>query len=160
MEKSSIKKIGAGGFWKVFNERSDDSVVRQLTPLSCVAAVGEMLLTSRGISMTQKEIIGIIGEASTTEKLAVLLNEVDQSSDEKKWHGVIVAVRFLEKIVADEPFGAVLREGSPLGHLVLVEKMERNLLFIKDPWEATLYQMKAEDFLSVWNGEVILRWNL
>ncbi len=156
----NLRKVGAGGYWKVLNEKKDDSVVQQITPLSCVAAVGQMLLNQRGVSMTQKEIIDIIGEASTIEKLADLLNDVDNSDDDKKWHGVIIAVRFLEKVAIEEPFGAVLREGSTLGHLVFVEKMESNLLHIKDPWDATAYQMRKEDFLDVWNGEVILRWNL
>ncbi len=160
MKKTSTKKVGAGGFWEVLNEQEDHSTSKQLTPFSCVAAVGEMILAQRGISMTQEEIIDIIGEASTTEKLADLLNDVDKSSDSKKWHGVIIAVRFLDKIANEEPFGVVLREGSPLGHLVLVEKIKDDLIFIKDSWDGTSYQMKKQHFLKVWNGEIIFRWNL
>ncbi len=44
MPKITDKKVGAGGSWKVIDERPDPSVVKQLTPHSCVAAVGEMLL--------------------------------------------------------------------------------------------------------------------
>ena len=160
MLKITTKRIGAGGFWKVFNEQQDDSVIKQKTPLSCVAAVGVMLLHSRGIMMTQEKIIDIIGEASTTEKLADLLNEIDNSGSEEKWHGVIVAVKYLEKIANVSPFGAVLREGNPLGHLVLIDGFDGNLLNIKDPWDGTSYQMAIEDFLKVWNGEIIFRWKL
>lgn len=160
MSKVSTRKVGAGGFWKALNERKDPSVVKQKTPLSCVAAVGEMLLRARGIEMTQTEIIDIIGEASTTDKLADLLNEKDKSAGGEKWHGVIVAVKYLHKIANKSSFGAVLREGTPLGHLVLVEKLEENLLFIKDPWDGTAYQMTIVDFLEVWNGEIIFKWNL
>lgn len=160
MPKLNYRKIGSGGFWNVFNEREDSSVVKQKTSLSCVAAVGEMLLRERGIMMTQTEIIDIIGEASTTKKLAELLNEVDVADEEEKWHGVIIAVRHLEKIVSKNSFGAVLREGNPLGHLVLVESLKDDLLTIKDPWDGTIYQMTTEEFLKVWNGEVIFKWNL
>lgn len=160
MNRFSTKKVGAGGYWQTLNEKKDSSVVKQITPLSCVAAVGEMILLKRGILMTQNEIIDIIGEASTTEKLADLLNNVDKSSDNKKWHGVIIAVRFLEKIAKEDSFAAILREGSPLGHLVLVDKLEDDSLFIKDPWDATSYEMNLEDFLKVWNGEIIFKWNL
>lgn len=110
--------------------------------------------------MTQDEIIGIIGESSTTENLANLLNDVDKSDNKEKWHGVIVSVKYLEKIIAKTAFGAVLREGNPLGHLVLVEKLQDNMLYIKDPWDGTSYQMMIGDFLEVWNGEIIFRWNL
>ena len=160
MSKITTKQVGAGGFWKVINEQQDDSVIKQKTPLSCVAAVGVMLLQTRGMTMTQADIIDIIGEASTTEKLAKLLNDTDKLRGEEKWHGTIVAVKYLEKIANKSPFGAVLREGNPLGHLVLIEKLKGNLLSIKDPWDGTAYQMTVEEFLKVWNGEIIFRWNL
>lgn len=144
----------------MIDERPEALVIRQKTPFSCVAAVGVMLLQNRGITMTQEQIIDIIGEASTTEDLANLLNEVDKPSGDVKWHGVIIAVKYLEKIALKTSFGAVLREGKPLGHLVLVECLHGNLLSIKDPWDGTVYQMTIEEFLKVWNGEVILRWNL
>lgn len=155
-----MKKIGAGGFWNRINEKKDTSVIQQKTSLSCVVAIGEMLLQTRGILMTQEEILDIIGEASTTTDLAKLLNKIDKTNNENKWHGIIVAVRHLEKIAAKQSFGAVLREGSTLGHLVLVENLENSLLNIKDTWDATSYQMTIEDFLQVWNGEVIFKWNL
>lgn len=160
MSDIQTKKIGAGGFWEVIDEKQDSSVVRQKTPLSCVAAVGEMLLRRRGIAMTQEEIIDIIGEASTTEKLARLLNEIEKTSGDLKWHGTIVAVRHLEKIIDKDCFGAVLREGSALGHLVLVAGLKKGLLTVNDPWDGTSYRMTVEEFLKVWNGELIFRWNL
>ncbi len=155
-----IKQIGAGGFWKVIDERTDTSVIKQETPFSCVAAVGVMLLHEQGILMTQEEIIDIIGESSTTDELAKLLNDTDKSIGEEKWHGVIVGIKHLEKIADKSSFGAVLREGNPLGHLVLVENLFGNLLNIKDPWDGTRYKMSVEEFLKVWNGEVIFKWNL
>jgi Peptidase C39 family len=155
-----MQKLGAGGYWKRLNETKDLSVVQQKTALSCVAAVGEMLLQTRGILMTQAEIIAIIGEVSTTEHLANLLNKVDKSVENTEWHGIIIAVRHLEKVALKGNFGAVLREGSTLGHLVLVETLSNKLLKIKDTWDATSYQMTVEEFLQVWNGEIIFRWNL
>ncbi len=160
MSEITNKEVGAGGFWKVINEKKDASVVKQITPLSCVAAVGVMLLDNRGISMTQREIIDIIGEASTTEKLADFLNEVDKPFGKEKWHGVIIAIKHLEKIAKKRPFGAIFREGNPLGHLVFIEKIESNILYVKDSWEGTAYQMTVEELSKVWNGEIIFRWNL
>jgi hypothetical protein len=155
-----MHKIGAGGYWERLNEIKDSSVVQQKTTLSCVAAVGEMLLQARGILMTQTEILAIIGEVSTTKNLAKLLNKVDKSIGNEEWHGTVIAVRHLEKVALLGNFGAVLREGSPLGHLVLVETLSNELLKIKDTWDATSYQMNVEKFLQVWNGEIVFRWNL
>lgn len=154
------KQVGTGGFWKVIDEKQDASVIKQKTPFSCVAAVGVMLLQNRGISMTQEEIIDIIGELSSTDELAKLLNDIDKPSVKEKWYGIIIAVNNLEKIARKSAFGAVLREGNPLGHLVLVESLNEDLLTIKDPWDGTIYQMAVEEFLKVWNGEVVLKWNL
>ena len=155
-----MRRIGAGGWWKTLDEKKDSSVIKQKTSLSCVAAVGEMLLQTRGIKMTQAEIIDIIGEPSTLENLADLLNKTDKPIDNEKWHGVIIPVRHLEKIIQKSSFGAVLREGSPLGHIVLVLGLENDLLRIKDSWDATTYQMTVDEFLSFWNGEIIFKWNL
>ena len=41
-------KSGAGGNWRRFDEKFDASIVKQ-TELSCLSAVGEMLLKNRNI---------------------------------------------------------------------------------------------------------------
>lgn len=157
--KESIRKIGAGGFWKTIDEKPDASVIKQLTPFSCVSAVGEMMLRERGVSMTQQEIIDIIGESSTTENLAGLLNKVDKPTGGERWYGTIVDISDLPKILKKGSFAAVLREGSPLGHLVFVEGLEENdLLIIKDPWDGTSYRMNRAEFYRVWNGELVFKW--
>ncbi len=157
--KERIKKVGAGGFWKTISEKADFSVVKQLTPYSCVSAVGEMLLRERGISMTQQQIIDIIGESSTTESLAALLNKIDKPRGNQKWHGTIVDIDDLQKILEKVSFAAVLREGSTLGHLVLVEGFDqKRLLKIKDPWDGTSYRMNIREFFRVWNGELLFKW--
>lgn len=132
MSKITIKNAGAGGSWKVLDERHDPSVVKQLTPLSCVAAVGEMLLRDRGISMTQAAIIDIIGEVSGHEQLADALNRIDRSD---RWFGGTVVVNNLEAVASFGEFAAVLREGRPLGHMVLVRELIEDHVVIADPWK-------------------------
>jgi filamentous hemagglutinin len=158
MPKKRPKNVGAGGYWNVIDEKLDVSVIRQATPFSCVAAVGAMLLQNRGISMTQEAIIDIIGESSSTESLATMLNQID-AIDDTRWYGGFVAVHNLEKIGASGQFGAVFREGRPLGHLVLVRNLSEDLIHISDPWEGTIYKMTVNEFLAVWDGEVVFRWN-
>jgi len=54
-----MKKVGAGGNWKRIDEKFDASIIKQTSGLSCVSAVGEMLLASRGISLSQTRILDI-----------------------------------------------------------------------------------------------------
>ncbi len=160
MSKFTRKLAGAGGFWNVMDERTDPAVEKQLTPFSCVAAVGVMLLRDRGITMTQGEVIGIIGETTTAKALAHLLNRLETIVDNQEWHGVIVSEDDLLIIAASRKFAAVFREGRPLGHMVYVLGFEAGLLRIADPWEGTAYLMSIEEFRRVCGGEVVFRWKL
>ena len=78
-------RSGAGGSWKVINERTDPSVPAQSTPLGCVAATGEMLLKALGVSMRQERILAKIGELADPRDLAPILNEIENTPG--KWRG-------------------------------------------------------------------------
>ena len=150
--------VGAGGSWKVIAETADSSVVRQLTPLSCVAATGVMLAQSRGISMTQEAIIARIGAPASVNALAAWLNEIDAPSHER-WYGGFISANDFAVLSKAGAWGAVLREGSPLGHLVLVKGLdEQGLVKIKDPFDGTFYKMRPAEFLAHWGGEVVIKW--
>jgi len=83
------------------------------------------------------------------------LNEIEKTNG---WFGGFVSAS-VETLIQKGSFGAVLREGSPLGHLVLVKGLnEENLLEIKDSFDQTSYKMTIEEFLKHWGGEVIFRW--
>jgi hypothetical protein len=63
-------KGGAGGNWSRSDEKFDVSIVKQTTGLSCVSAIGEMLLRDSSISVSQLEIRDIIGELADFGSLA------------------------------------------------------------------------------------------
>lgn len=155
MPNITTKKVGAGGSWKVIDERPDPSVVKQLTPFSCVAAVGEMLLNSRGISMSQQEIIDIIGELSTPEHLAQALNEIDSV----RWYGGFIDPDDPAALDERYEFGVVFRDGQSLGHMVFVTHFAEALVYVMDPWEGTSYKMARTEFSNVWDGGVVIIWN-
>lgn len=141
------------------DEQTDPSVIKQITPFSCVAAVGEMLLRSRGILVSQQAIIDIIGEPADIGRLADCLNQFDEISSGQIWKGLIILRKDLKVLVGNGQFGAVLRDGSPLGHLVMVNGNELNNLVISDPWDSTIYKISLFEFFRHWNGEVIFRWS-
>jgi len=151
-----MKKVGAGGNWKRIDEQFDASIIKQTSGLSCVAAVGEMLLERRGISLSQTQIIDIIGEPAYFSSLAKILNLVDVSESGKKWRGVTVAEENLNFLLKNKNLAIILREPFEMGHAVLIDgKTKDGLIKIKDPFDQTAYKMTAEDFLKHWNGEVI-----
>lgn len=80
-------KSGAGGNWQRLDEKFDNTIVKQTSGISCVSAVGEMLLKERGIYVSQEKIRDIIGEPAAIEILAAALNEFDISNDGKVWRG-------------------------------------------------------------------------
>lgn len=159
MSNITTKMVGAGGFWNAIDERVDPSVVKQSTPFSCVAAVGEMLLRNRGISVTQQEIIDIIGEPCSIVELANFLNNVDTADEKKRWSGSIVERRNILLLLREGPVGVVLRDGGTLGHLVLIYMTDSGRLDVNDPWDGTAYNLSFFELFRYWNGEVIFRWN-
>lgn len=145
-------KAGAGGNWKRFDEKFDENIVKQ-KDLSCVAAVGEMLLRERGIAMTQQKIIDIIGKKASIYDLKDVLNEVDKTGNWKGGYSIDESLPLKIK-----KFLAVLQEPKCLGHAVFVEKIDKDSYFvIKDPSDQTTYKMTRRDFFNNWGGGIVYR---
>ena len=153
-----MKKVGAGGNWKRIDEQFDAGIIKQTSGLSCVSAVGEMLLKRRGISLSQARILDIIGEPAHIGILAEVFNKLDVSDDNREWYGITVKTANLKTLLKEKNWAVVLREPQTMGHAVLVDGMENQLIKIKDSFDQTAYKMTIEDFLENWNGEVIFRW--
>ena len=155
----NFKQSGAGGFWQTIDEQPDEAVIRQSTPLSCVSATGAMLLRHRGFAVSEEKILAKLGEAANMQDLAHVMNEIDVAEGSLKWRGLFVEVRHFTAITQSGFWGAVFREGSPLGHLVMVAGIDKSgLVKIKDPWDATSYKMEKREFLRIWGGELVFRW--
>jgi ABC-type bacteriocin/lantibiotic exporter with double-glycine peptidase domain len=153
-----MKRIGAGGIWKRIDEKFDAGIIKQTSGLSCVSAVGEMLLAGRGIALSQTQILDIIGEPAHISLLAEVLNRFDISEDGREWYGINVRPDNLKTLLKEKNWAAVLREPQTMGHTVLIDGTENRLIKIRDPFDQTAYLMTVEDFLENWNGEVVLRW--
>jgi filamentous hemagglutinin len=151
-------KSGAGGDWERIDEQFDASIVKQ-GDLSCVSAVGEMLLKYRNIAISQKEIRDKIGSPATLINLAKFLNSVDSSEDGQMWQGIFLEQHYLDFVLGQSNFGVVLQEPFFLAHAVYVDGVTKDrLIKIKDPFDQTSYKMTREEFLKHWSGGVIFRW--
>lgn len=149
---------GAGGNWRRFDEKVDTSVIKQTSGLSCVSAIGEMLLQAQGISVSQSKLRDIIGEPADFGSLAQALNEFDQRPDGRIWRGLVTDDDGFEILIRDAILGVILCEPFLMGHAVLVTGSVRGILNIKDPLDQTSYKMHKTDFLAHWSGHAILRW--
>lgn len=144
-------KGGAGGNWNVMNEIVDPTVVKQVTPTSCGAACGEMLLRDRNIFVDQTN-LGT--QLKSTEQLVKDLNK-----QYGKWNGGYVGSEQFELLNKSGSWAAMMREkGAGVGHWVVVkgtDKVTGNVI-IHDPWKGTSYQMTQREFLEgPWNGHAV-----
>ena len=156
-------KSGAGGNWRRSDEKFDPSVVKQTTGISCLSALGEMLLHSREVSVSQEVIRDIIGEPAYVASLARAINHFDTSEDGLIWRGFPTTDESLETLLGRyKNWGVVLISdfNDRIGHAVFIAGRTRyGLIKVKDPYDQTSYEMTMEDFLDHWGGEVIIRWH-
>ena len=155
-------RVGAGGRWRVYNERFDPLVVKQQSDVSCGPACGEMLLADRGVEITQE----IIEQASYAPieviDLAKTLNALD-STVSRRWEGggIYIPGASDESLVRTlnntGSWSAVMWEqGARIGHLVIIDGFHSyGRLRVRDPWEGTSYTMDMKDFLEVWSGVAV-----
>ncbi len=136
---------GAGGNWRVANEVSDGTVVQQANPNNCGPACAEMLLSDRGIGVTQGE----IGDGLTSsQSLADRLNSVDSG-----WTGEGVDISSFNALNQTGSWSAMMWDGGRVGHWVVVDGVNNaGMVMIRDPFNGTSYEMTQADFLNTWSG--------
>lgn len=150
-------KAGAGGNWKRFNEKFNPSIPLQ-KGLSCVAAVGEMLLKERGIVVPYQQILDIIREKASVYDLAKVLNTLDNNEDGKEWIASYLPPDKLDYLLRQKTFGVILQEPIFLGHAVFIKEVNQNgIVLVYDSEDQTEYQMTKKDFNDNWGGGVIYR---
>lgn len=161
-------KSGAGGQWKTIGEREDPTVPKQSDSLGCVAATGEMLLKAHGRNVPQRDVLAKIGLLADPRSLAPVLNEVDTLA-QGGWQGFIIEPTraAFDELTSYGAWGTAFREGSPVGHFVLIDGLtESGLVKVKDPYpltpqstSGTSYSMEWAEFIRVWSGEVVFNEN-
>jgi hypothetical protein len=148
---------GAGGNWFRLNERSSSDVVRQCHPLACVSACGEML--SEG-QIKQADLVRRLAlydlEYSTKEIRAA--NPLDLATElgEHWWGGWVEEHSLRELLKTRTPFALELKEFNHIPHVVLTDGINRaGNVMIRDPWEATRYEIPFEELFKYWTGRVV-----
>uniref|UniRef100_UPI002B413AEA cysteine peptidase family C39 domain-containing protein n=1 Tax=Photorhabdus africana TaxID=3097554 RepID=UPI002B413AEA len=143
--KGASVQGGAGGDWKVINEVTDPNVVKQVTPTSCGAACGEMLLKDRNIFVDQ---VKLGTELKHADQLAR-----DLTKQGGNWKGGFVGENNFDALNKTGSWSAMMwDQGSKVGHWVVVKGTDKagNVL-IHDPWKGTSYKMTQQEFKATWN---------
>lgn len=151
--------FGALGSWRKIDEKSDATIVKQINDASCVAAIGEMLAKNYRLNLSQVEILESIGIWSNAQELARFLNS-KETRTEVEWIGGIFPpeLKFIKGISRQNVWAAMLREGKPLGHAVLIRGLDENeLVIIEDPFDQTTYKMTEENLFEVLSEFVLRR---
>lgn len=165
LEHDSLSMAGSRGEWPTINERPSPDVVQQVHPNACVAAVGEMLSEGR---LTQEHLLEKFKEYFVpqlleknkypTADLKWLPKELgdnwlfDFIDPETNWHDFEIL------LAAREPWAAELREPGKTAHLVVVDGTNSlGHIEIRDPANATRYEMTQPDFLALWCGRSVRR---
>lgn len=134
----------AGGDWEIYDE-VPDSAVKQLTKTSCVAACGEMLTDSR---LSQESILSAIDEPASCIRLGRHLSETGYGD----WAGGYVEPRLPRILASGKPWAAELfpRAEGPnrIQHMVVVDRMNEEIVRVRDPWEGSSYTMSRQDSCS------------
>lgn len=137
------------------------TVVQQVHPKACVAAVGEML--TKG-AVKQEEFLQqfqlYVPEKFRKQEmfadLAWLKKELgDDFAIGFTMPDLIAVKRFLTntKMAAVE-----IRGSGGMSHVVLMHEVNPNgNVFIKDPLEGTHYELTIESFMKVWNGRAVFQ---
>ena len=115
-----------------------------------------MLLRDRGINVFQSQVAGVTGRVLTSPiSLASALNTFDNTGG--IWYGPGVSI---ESIVALHQTGlwVAMTMGRPRNHWVVVDGWN-NLgnLKIRDPWDATRYVVRINDFIEFWTGFAVFK---
>jgi hypothetical protein len=157
------KYAGAGGDWKVINERFASDVVMQTNADSCVAASGEMLSNGR---LSQKELFAALKLEYDPRPGRNILLLADHLGPE--WQSGRYGNEALDVILRRGSFAAELKDwtipGKPgindLGHTVVVDGLDdAGLIRVRDPQHGTRYEMMREEFLRAWTGGAVWRRN-
>ena len=152
------EQFGALGSWQKIDEQFDETIIKQTNDASCVAAVGAMLADFYGLNLTQAEILENIGIWSNSVALAKFLNSKEMQFGVEWIGGSFPLESKYIKGISTDIWGAMLRQGGPIGHAVLISGIdESGLIIVKDPFDQTRYKMTDLELYDVLSEFVLRR---
>lgn len=137
------------------------TVVQQLHPKACVAAVGEMLTKGavKQEEFLQRFQLYVPEQLREQEMYADLSWLKKELGDDFSCGLTLPDLSAVKQFLANTKLAAVeIRGTGPKSHIVLMQELTPNgNVFIKDPLAGTHYELTIESFMEVWNGRSVFQ---
>ncbi|MDR3617674.1 MAG: papain-like cysteine protease family protein [Candidatus Obscuribacterales bacterium] len=158
-ELAKASDTGAGGNWLRLNERDSPDVVKQCHRLACVSACGEMLTNGE---ITQTDLVTRLARYEPSHVSGEILASSPQYLAEELgagWTSKPTGAGKLGDLLRRKvPFAIELKEFDHIPHLVIADGIdEAGNIMIRDPWDATRYEMQPSEFAKFFTGRVCFK---
>lgn len=163
MIAGEIDDAGTGGGLRYLTEYPTPEMVCQELSHSCQAACARQLLRDAGVEVSEKELIDQIGYlesfGTTSERTAeVLTNRHPRFA----FAGGAVDPDSIDILFKGQPWIASLRTDRSTIHAVIVDRIEGEVVHVRDPWgisgpgsgAGTHATIKFADFLAHWHWAI------
>lgn len=147
--------------WSKVPRRTDRLLVQQRTELGCGAAVGEMLLADRGLSVNQDTLLQGLPQPTDAPSLAKALS----ARSTLAWVGGALGratppdFGLVQAVSSGQlSWAALLEPGGPtrVGHWVAVDGVgTEGLVLVRDP-VGSAYGIPMSQFLDLWRYTVLV----
>ena len=151
---------GIGGGLPFLEEVPTTEMVAQELPYSCQVACARQLLRDAGVDVDESALCNRIGYldgfGTIAPRTAEALSELHPALDYKGGSIDPAALAVLFRLC---PWIATLRTSRGTYHSVIVDKLEGEVVWLRDPWGATgpnaptgsRAKMRLRDFIEHWN---------
>jgi ABC-type bacteriocin/lantibiotic exporter with double-glycine peptidase domain len=160
MDAAKPGQAGVGAGLRYVSEEPTLKMVNQEQSHSCQAACARQLLRDAGIDLSEQELLAKIGYlegwGTTSASSARVLDELHPRFG---YAGGAVNPEAAQILFKRDPWIASLKTEHGTVHAVIVDKLEGDLVHVRDPWgltgpgsgTGTQATMKLSDFLEHWH---------
>ena len=160
MEPADSESSGTGGGLRYFAEAPDPGMVNQEHSHSCQAACARQILKDGAVDISEQELLAKIGYiegyGTTSANTATVLDELHPAFG---YAGGSVAPEAVTILFRRAPWIACLKTDHGTVHAVIVDKLEGDVVHVRDPWGltgpgsalGTRATIKLSDFMEHWH---------
>jgi predicted double-glycine peptidase len=160
---AGTNQVGTGGGLRYITEEVTPNMVNQEQSHSCQAACARQLLKDAGVNLSEAEVLDKIGYlegwGTTAEGTARVLEELHPRLG---YAGGAVDPETAALLFQRDPWIASLKTERGTVHAVIVDKLEGDLVHVRDPWgpsgpgsgTGTQATIRLSDFMEHWHWAI------
>lgn len=160
MDEHETNLTGTGGGLRYVAEEADPSMVSQEQGFSCQIACARQLLKDAGVEISEADLTAEIGYLEGYGSLAAPTGKaLDNLHPRLRYLAGPIEPEMLTILVKRDPWIASLATEHGTIHAVIVDKLEGDILHVRDPWgpsgpgseTGTRATIRIGDFLQHWD---------